>query len=222
MFKHFASALISFASLSMAKKLECEKNAEDGTTCAEIKRETENGDEIMLFPESSVELRLSDKEIKDTKKSGYKGKCYWQLKVYADAAAKAAGEWSTMDGSHEFDGFTVSQQGKCKYNTFLIEAAAATDVPTSATDLEFINSCDIKPEDSDDDDDRRRELGSSSDSESSSDSDSSSESDSDEEDDSPDTTELEEQEEYDNPRLFNTRVQIISNEDEDGDEMDGV
>ena len=54
------------------------------------------------------------------------------------------------------------------------------------------------------------------------DSDSSSESDSDEEDDSPDTTELEEQEEYDNPRLFNTRVQIISNEDEDGDEMDGV
>ena len=81
MFKHFASALISFASLSMAKKLECDKNAAEGTTCAEIRRETESGDEIMLFPEESLVLTLSDKEIKGTKKSGYKGKCYWQLKV---------------------------------------------------------------------------------------------------------------------------------------------
>ena len=64
MFKHFASALISFASLSMAKKLECDKNAAEGTTCAEIRRETESGDEIMLFPEESLVLTLSDKEIK--------------------------------------------------------------------------------------------------------------------------------------------------------------
>merc|ERR1711894_348648 len=152
----------------MAKKLKCDKNAEEGTTCSEIYREAEDGSEIMLFPETSAVLRLSSREIKDTKKSGHKGKCHWQLKV----TDKATGEWKSLQehgGKHEFDGFTVTQQGKCEHNTWLIEAAAAaTGIAPNATDLEFINSCDIRPEEDKEESGSRR-LSSDSDTDSSDD-----------------------------------------------------
>ena len=203
MFKQFASSLLSLATLSMAGKLKCDKNAEEGTTCAEIYQEAKNDSEILLFPQTSAMLKLSAREIKDTKKSGHKGKCHWQLKVTTD---KATGAWNSLQaygGKYEFDGFTVTQKGKCEHNTWLIEAAeAATGIAPNATDLEFINSCDIKPES----DKKERRLSSDSDSDFT-------------DDDEPNTTDQEEQMEYDNPMLFNTRVQIISTEDTDGGDV---
>ena len=220
MFKQFATALVSYASLSMAKKLKCDKNVEEGSTCAEIYRETLAGEEIMIFPENSAMLKLSSREIEDTKKDGHKGDCHWQLKI----TDKATGDWKSLQehgGSYEFDGFTVQQQGKCKYNTWLITAAkAATGVAPNATDLEFINSCDIRPESEDDKEEDEKDkvmvAGSDSDSEEDEEDESDSGSDSEEEDEIS-TSEQEDEMEYANPQLFNVTVQIISTEDQDGD-----
>jgi len=46
---------------------------------------------------------LSNNEIKDSEKpDGHEGACYWQLKV-----DDGMGDWQPLDGSAEFDGFTV-------------------------------------------------------------------------------------------------------------------
>ena len=87
-------------------------------------------------------MQLSNNEIRNRRKKGHRGPCYWRLLVPCPDHPE---DLKPLEGdSHDFGDFEVTKIGKCKFSKFEIKIKdETTDVHHKLT---FMNSCDVRPE----------------------------------------------------------------------------
>ena len=148
MFKQISITALAMAAMTSARRLRC--NGDDGETCMQVTRDTADGQCIPIFQDDRVELQLSTNELWGTKKSGHWGRCFWRLEI---PDPDNEGMMIPIDDDYyDFGCYEVSQLGWFRNNKFEVEVKAE-GTAGAHYELNFINSCDVRPDEDDVDED---------------------------------------------------------------------